>query len=238
MSISSNGHRRRIARARWPGPHLRLRHPGGARRPAAGSDHRRAGHADLPDHVLRLRGHRPRRRAVRAAALRQHLHPDHEPDHRRVRGADRLARRRRRRAGGRLRPGRPVHRAGHACSDPATRSSPPTRSTAARYTQFDISFRQLGIDVVFVDPDDPENFRRAITPQDAGALRRDDRQPAHQRARHRGRRGDRARGGLPLIIDNTFASPVPLPADRVRAPTSSSTRPPSSSAGTAPPSAA
>src|ERR1700719_4483993 len=33
------------------------------------------------------------------------------------------------------------------------------------YTQFDVSFRRLGIDTIFVDPDDPENFRRAITPQ-------------------------------------------------------------------------
>src|SRR5260370_32311565 len=31
------------------------------------------------------------------------------------------------------------------------------------YTQFDVSFRRLGIGTTFVDPDDPENFRRAIT---------------------------------------------------------------------------
>src|SRR6202049_4820556 len=30
------------------------------------------------------------------------------------------------------------------------------------YTQFDVSFRRLGIDVKFVGPDDPENFRKAI----------------------------------------------------------------------------
>src|SRR5688500_9208823 len=29
------------------------------------------------------------------------------------------------------------------------------------YTQFDITFRHWGIDVVFVDPSDPENFRKA-----------------------------------------------------------------------------
>src|SRR5574338_734702 len=33
------------------------------------------------------------------------------------------------------------------------------------YTQFDVSFRRLGINVVFVEPDDPENFRKAITPK-------------------------------------------------------------------------
>src|ERR1700689_2826297 len=33
------------------------------------------------------------------------------------------------------------------------------------YTQFDVSFRRLGINTTFVDPDDADNFRRAITPR-------------------------------------------------------------------------
>src|SRR5690349_24728390 len=33
------------------------------------------------------------------------------------------------------------------------------------YTQFAVSLRRFGINTVFVDPDDPENFRRAITPR-------------------------------------------------------------------------
>src|SRR6201987_3941739 len=33
------------------------------------------------------------------------------------------------------------------------------------YTQFDVSFRRIGINVKFVEPDDPENFRKAITPK-------------------------------------------------------------------------
>jgi len=33
------------------------------------------------------------------------------------------------------------------------------------YTQFDVSFRRLGFNAIFVEPDDPENFRRAITPR-------------------------------------------------------------------------
>src|SRR6185295_14311665 len=32
------------------------------------------------------------------------------------------------------------------------------------YTQFDVSFRRLGIDITFVEPDDPENFRKALKP--------------------------------------------------------------------------
>jgi O-acetylhomoserine (thiol)-lyase len=75
------------------------------------------------------------------------------------------------------------------------------------YTQFDVSLRRLGINTVFVDPDDPENFRRAITPRtrllygetignprmnvlDIAAAA----EIAHQ-------------AGIPLIVDNTFASP-------------------------------
>src|SRR3977135_1921242 len=33
------------------------------------------------------------------------------------------------------------------------------------YTQFDVSFRRMVINPTFVEPDDPENFRRAITPK-------------------------------------------------------------------------
>jgi len=33
------------------------------------------------------------------------------------------------------------------------------------YTQLDISMRRMGVNTVFVEPDDPENFRRAITPR-------------------------------------------------------------------------
>jgi len=75
------------------------------------------------------------------------------------------------------------------------------------YTQLDVSFRRLGINTTFVDPDDPENFRRAITPRtrllygetignprvnvlDISAVA----EIAHA-------------AGIPLVIDNTFASP-------------------------------
>ena len=75
------------------------------------------------------------------------------------------------------------------------------------YTQFDVSFRRMGIDVKFVEPDDPENFRKAITSKtravygetianprmnvlDIGAVAK----IAHD-------------AGVPLVIDNTMASP-------------------------------
>src|SRR5258706_8490159 len=33
------------------------------------------------------------------------------------------------------------------------------------YTQMDVSFRKLGLDTTFVEPDDPENFRKELTPR-------------------------------------------------------------------------
>jgi len=75
------------------------------------------------------------------------------------------------------------------------------------YTQMDITFRKMGINTVFVDPDDPENYRKAITPKtkllygetlgnprinvlDIEAVAK----IAHDH-------------GVPLMIDNTFATP-------------------------------
>ncbi len=75
------------------------------------------------------------------------------------------------------------------------------------FSQFDVTMRRLGYDFVFVEPDDPENFRRAITPKtklvyaetignprsnvlDIAAVAK----IAHDH-------------GIPLVIDNTFATP-------------------------------
>jgi O-acetylhomoserine (thiol)-lyase len=75
------------------------------------------------------------------------------------------------------------------------------------YTQFDVSFRKMGIDVTFVEPDDPENFRKAIKPNTKLLYGETISNPrcnvldiekvaaiAHEH-------------GLPLIMDNTFATP-------------------------------
>ncbi len=66
----------------------------------------------------------------------------------------------------------------------------------------------MGIQTTFVDPDDPENFRRAITPRTRAFYAETIGNPAHERAGHRGGgRTSRTRHNLPLMIDNTFASP-------------------------------
>lgn len=75
------------------------------------------------------------------------------------------------------------------------------------YTQFDVSFRRLGLHVAFVEPDDPENFRKAITSRTRAIYAETISNPrgnvldieAVARIAHE--------HNLPLIIDNTFASP-------------------------------
>ena len=75
------------------------------------------------------------------------------------------------------------------------------------YTQFDVSFRRLGFDVTFVEPDDPENFRKAIKPNTKLIYGETISNP-------RGNVLDIAavaavahEAGVPLVIDNTFATP-------------------------------
>lgn len=75
------------------------------------------------------------------------------------------------------------------------------------YTQFDVSFRKFGYDVTFVEPDDPENFRKAITPKTKAIYGETISNPrgnvldiaAVAKIAHENK--------LPLIIDNTFATP-------------------------------
>jgi len=75
------------------------------------------------------------------------------------------------------------------------------------YTQLDISMRRLGIQTVFVEPDDPENFSRAITPRTRLLYGETIANPrmnvldieAVARIAHL--------ADVPLVIDNTFASP-------------------------------
>jgi O-acetylhomoserine (thiol)-lyase len=75
------------------------------------------------------------------------------------------------------------------------------------YTQFDVSFKRLGIKVHFVDPDDPENFRKAITPKTKCIFGETISNPrgnvfdieAVAKIAHE--------NNIPLVIDNTFATP-------------------------------
>src|SRR4051794_38025197 len=76
------------------------------------------------------------------------------------------------------------------------------------YTLLEVNLRKLGIETTFVNPDDPENFRRAITPKTKllyaetlgnPLLNMIDIEAVAKIARE---------AGVPLVVDNTVPSPV------------------------------
>jgi O-acetylhomoserine (thiol)-lyase len=75
------------------------------------------------------------------------------------------------------------------------------------YTQMDVSFRRLGIQTTFVEPDDPENFRRAITPKTKALYCETIANPRMNVADLRAIADIAHEAKIPLIVDNTFASP-------------------------------
>src|SRR4051812_18353391 len=75
------------------------------------------------------------------------------------------------------------------------------------YTQFDVAFRRFGIQTTFVDPDDPENFRRAITPATRVLYGETIGNPRMNVLDIERVAAVAHENNLPLMIDNTFASP-------------------------------
>src|SRR5918993_1183849 len=75
------------------------------------------------------------------------------------------------------------------------------------YTQFDVTLRRWGVDVVFVDPADPENFRRAITPRTRVVYGETIGNPQIGVLDIAAVAGIAHEAGVPLMIDNTFATP-------------------------------
>ena len=75
------------------------------------------------------------------------------------------------------------------------------------YTQFDVSFRKMGYGVKFVDPDDPENFRKAITKKTKFLYGETISNPRGNILDIEAVAKIAHEHNLPLVIDNTFASP-------------------------------
>src|SRR5689334_553872 len=75
------------------------------------------------------------------------------------------------------------------------------------YTQFDVSFRRIGINVKFVEPDDPENFRKAITPKTRAVYGETIANPRMNVLDIERVAAIAHAAGVPLIVDNTMASP-------------------------------
>ncbi|MBE0696602.1 MAG: O-acetylhomoserine aminocarboxypropyltransferase/cysteine synthase [Anaerolineaceae bacterium] len=75
------------------------------------------------------------------------------------------------------------------------------------YNQFAYTFPRLGIDVTFVDPSDPENFRRAIQPNTKILYGETLGNPRINVFPLEGVAKIAQEFGIPLVIDNTFATP-------------------------------
>jgi O-acetylhomoserine (thiol)-lyase len=75
------------------------------------------------------------------------------------------------------------------------------------YTQFEVSFRKLGYQTTFVEPDDPENFRKAITPKTKCLYGETISNPRGNVLDIEAVAKIAHEHGIPLVIDNTFATP-------------------------------
>jgi O-acetylhomoserine (thiol)-lyase len=82
------------------------------------------------------------------------------------------------------------------------------------FTQFDVTMRRLGFDFVFVEPDDPENFRKAITPKTKLLFGETISNPRSNVLDIEAIAKIAHEHGIPLVVDNTMATPyVTRPID-------------------------
>lgn len=82
------------------------------------------------------------------------------------------------------------------------------------FTQFDVTMRRLGYDFVFVEPDDPENFRKAITKKTKLLYGETITNPRSDVLDIEAVAKIAHEHGIPLVVDNTFATPyVTRPID-------------------------
>ena len=75
------------------------------------------------------------------------------------------------------------------------------------YTQFDVTFRRMGLDTKFVNADDPDNFRKAITRKTKLLYAETVSNPSGAVLDIEAVAKVAAEHNLPLVIDNTFATP-------------------------------
>jgi O-acetylhomoserine (thiol)-lyase len=75
------------------------------------------------------------------------------------------------------------------------------------HTMLAVNFRKLGIEATLVDPDDPENFRRALKPNTRALFSETLGNPAINMIDIAAVAAIAHEAGVPLIVDNTAASP-------------------------------
>ena len=156
-----------------------------------------------------------RRQPVRAGRDRQHLHPDHEPDpggvrgpRRGPRGRHRDRRRHPRRARRGLGPGRRDARHPEPGRGRAATSWPRPRSTAAPTTCSTTRCRRSASTSTFIDdPDDLDAWRAAVQPNTKAFYGETIGNPRNDVLDIEGVSGVAHEDGVPLIVDNTVASP-------------------------------
>ena len=82
------------------------------------------------------------------------------------------------------------------------------------FTQFGVTMGRLGYKFAFVEPDDPENFRKAITPKTKLLYGETISNPRSNVLDIEALAKIAHENGIPLVIDNTFATPyVTRPID-------------------------
>ncbi len=75
------------------------------------------------------------------------------------------------------------------------------------FTQFVVTMRRLGYDFTFVEPDDPNNFKKAITPKTKAVYGETISNPRSNVLDIGAVASIAHDAGIPLVIDNTFATP-------------------------------
>ena len=75
------------------------------------------------------------------------------------------------------------------------------------FTQFDVTMRRMGYDFVFVEPDNPDNFRKAITPKTKLLYAETISNPRSNVLDIEAAANIAHERHIPLVIDNTFATP-------------------------------
>jgi len=82
------------------------------------------------------------------------------------------------------------------------------------FTQFEVTLRRLGYDFTFVEPDDPENFRKALTPKTRMIYGETISNPRGNILDLEAIAAIAHENGIPFVVDNTFATPyVTKPID-------------------------
>lgn len=75
------------------------------------------------------------------------------------------------------------------------------------HTMFSVNFKKFGIDATLVDPDDPENFRRALRPNTKAIFSETLGNPAINMIDLEAVGKIAREAGVPFVVDNTAASP-------------------------------